>query len=232
MFCPSGPSMGILLRRCFRAGSLIPWLVPQARLLTPQARICLSIYHAASAANDDEWLWGFQQAACLYEELSGQSICTVLKKTHRELLTDGCKRATPLLTTALYKPFQRAPHLQPVQPIGDHRTLTLAFLHRTALLLEGHRCQYQARLKGITCGHPGDVHGRHAQSCCAGPIQARHDRLRDEWAKLAQMAGWTTATEQAILVAPAVRPSRPRRLQSTQTAEALGPQAADAAPPD
>eukprot|EP00971_Amphidinium_carterae_P056802 1123040-Amphidinium_carterae.1 len=94
----------------------------------------LSIFHAASAATDDEWPWGFEQAACLYEELSGQSICTVLKKTHHELLTDGCKHATPLLTTALYKPFQRAPHLQPVQPLGDHRTLTLAFLHRTALV--------------------------------------------------------------------------------------------------
>eukprot|EP00971_Amphidinium_carterae_P184114 3655448-Amphidinium_carterae.1 len=74
----------------------------------------LSIFHAASAANDDEWPWGFQQTACLYEELSGQSICTVLKKTHHELLTDGCKHATPLLTAALYKPFRRAPHLQPV----------------------------------------------------------------------------------------------------------------------
>eukprot|EP00971_Amphidinium_carterae_P124325 2462961-Amphidinium_carterae.1 len=60
----------------------------------------LSIYHAASAATDEEWPWGFQQAACLYEELSGQSICTVLKKSHHELLTDGCKHATPLLTAA------------------------------------------------------------------------------------------------------------------------------------
>eukprot|EP00971_Amphidinium_carterae_P207449 4115991-Amphidinium_carterae.1 len=96
----------------------------------------LSIFHAASAANDDddEWPWGFQQVACLYEELSGQTICIVLKKTHHELLTDGCKHATPLLTAALYKPFRRAPHLQPVQPLGDHRTLTPAFLNRTALL--------------------------------------------------------------------------------------------------
>eukprot|EP00971_Amphidinium_carterae_P004289 85566-Amphidinium_carterae.1 len=236
----------------------------QSKQSHPLPNAASAFFHAASAATDDEWPWRFQQAACLYEELSGQSICTVLKKTHHELLTDGCKHATPLRTTALYKPFQRAPHLRPVQPLGDHRTLTLAFLHRTALLwfhfpgqffvddaslrmfvryylqlplvVEGHRCQYQTRLKGVTCGHPGDVHGRHAQSCCAGPVQARHDRLRDEWAKLAQMAGWTTATEQAIPVASTARPSRPRRLQSTQAAdaafEALGPQAADAAPPD
>eukprot|EP00971_Amphidinium_carterae_P226582 4494213-Amphidinium_carterae.1 len=52
-------------------------------------------------------------AACLYEELFGQSICSVLKKSYHELLADGCKHATPLLTTALYKPFHRAPHLQP-----------------------------------------------------------------------------------------------------------------------
>eukprot|EP00971_Amphidinium_carterae_P027744 547065-Amphidinium_carterae.1 len=99
--------------------------------------------------------------------------------------------------------------------------------------MEGHRCQYQTRLKGLTCGHPGDTYGRHAQSCCAGAIQARHDRLRDEWAKLAQMAGWTTATEQAIPVAPNARSSRPRRLAATHAAgaapETLESQAADAA---
>eukprot|EP00971_Amphidinium_carterae_P049732 980368-Amphidinium_carterae.1 len=62
---------------------------------------------------------------------------------------------------------------------------------------------------------------------------ARHDRLQDEWAKLAQMAGWTTATEQAIPVAPIARSSRPRRLSSIQAAgaapETMESQVADAA---
>eukprot|EP00971_Amphidinium_carterae_P049733 980369-Amphidinium_carterae.1 len=47
------------------------------------------------------------------------------------------------------------------------------------------------------------------------------------------MAGWTTATEQAILVAPNASSSRPRRLSAIQAAgaapETLASQAADAA---
>eukprot|EP00971_Amphidinium_carterae_P083620 1655335-Amphidinium_carterae.1 len=77
-----------------------------------------------------------------------------------------------------------------------------------------HRCQYQTRVRGLTCGHPGDVEGRHAQDCCAGPIQARHDRLRDEWARLgglAHMAGWSVAMEQAVPINPPRALPRARR---------------------
>eukprot|EP00971_Amphidinium_carterae_P348121 6490332-Amphidinium_carterae.1 len=224
----------------------------------------ISAFHATGAATDDEWPWGFQQAASLFEELSGQSICLVLKKTQHELLSDGCKHATPLLTTALYKPVRRVPHFQPAPLVGDHRNTSPAFLYRTALLwfhfpgqffvddaslrmfvryflqlpllVSGHRCQYQTRVRGTTCGHQGDCFGRHAQACCAGPIQARHDRLRDEWAELAHMAGWTTATEQAIPVAAPVRPLRSRRASTAQAASAApdgsDQQAAGAAPLD
>eukprot|EP00971_Amphidinium_carterae_P352559 6492649-Amphidinium_carterae.6 len=163
--------------------------------------------HAANVASDEAWPWGFQQAALLFEELSESSVSQVLKKSDRELMMDGCNQATPSLTAALYQPTKRASHLIPHVPNEDHRTHTLAALSRSALLwfhfpgqfvddatvrtffrfflqlpvfITDHRCRCQTRVRGLTCGHPGDVEGRHAQSCCAGPIQARHVRLRDE----------------------------------------------------
>eukprot|EP00971_Amphidinium_carterae_P141966 2812109-Amphidinium_carterae.1 len=46
--------------------------------------------------------------------------------------------------------------------------------------------------------------GRHANACCAGPVQKRHNKLRDYWAKLVKNAGWTCLMEQIFPI-----PSRP-----------------------
>ena len=53
---------------------------------------------------------------------------------------------------------------------------------------------------GKRCQHILDPYGRHAACCTKGLHTRRHDRIRDLIAKLAQQAGLTATTEQAMLI--------------------------------
>ncbi|CAK9043080.1 Retrotransposable element [Durusdinium trenchii] len=176
-----------------------------------------------------DWPWGFAEAADLFEDLCDENITHVLGKSDDELRRHGFKHATPLLHTALYRttPVPRT-HVPAMAPTLAHRANSLKLHFRFAsmwyhcpgknfvrdavlrtavryhlqlpLLPEGHRCGYAKQNAATPCGHLGDEWGRHANHCCAGPIQHRHNKLRDEWSKLGKLAGWHCSIEQLVTV--------------------------------